>query len=109
MPGFFSRRYLTRFDVSKLPCISTDALVIGSGAAGLRAAIELSNTCDVLFVTKSSSADCATEKAQGGVAVAVPSAGGVEGHIADTIASGDCLCNEKAVRFIVGAGPEVID
>lgn len=109
MPGFFSRRYLTRFDVGELPSISTNALVIGSGAAGLRAAIELSNTCDVLLVTKGSSADCATEKAQGGVAVAVPSAGGVEGHIADTIASGDGLCNEEVVRFIVGAGPEVID
>lgn len=109
MPGFFSRRYLTQFDVSELPRISTDALVIGSGAAGLRAAIELSNTCDVLLVTKGSFTDCATEKAQGGVAVAVPSAGGIEGHIADTIASGDGLCNEEVVRFIVGAGPGVID
>ena len=109
MPGFFTRRYLTQFDVSELPRISTDALVIGSGAAGLRAAIELSNTHDVLLVTKGLSADSATEKAQGGVAVAVPSAGGAEGHIADTIVSGDGLCNEEAVRFIIGAGPEVID
>ena len=109
MPGFFTRRYLTQFDINKLPRISTEALVIGSGAAGLRAAIELSGTCDVLLVTKGSFTDCATEKAQGGVAIAVPSAGGVEGHIADTIASGDGLCNEDAVRFIDGAGPEVIE
>lgn len=109
MSGFFTRRYLMQFDPEEVPRISTDALVIGSGAGGLRAAIELSNTCSVLLVTKRASADCATENAQGGVAVAVPSAGGTEGHIADTIASGDGLCSEEAVRFIVGEGPEVVD
>ncbi len=109
MKGFFTRRYLSRFDARALPRISTDALVIGSGAAGLRSAIELSDTCGVLLITKGSLTDCATEKAQGGVAVAVPSAGGVEGHIADTVASGDGLCSEEAVRFIVSESLGAID
>ncbi len=106
---FFNRRYLAECDFRKLPHIFTDALVIGSGAAGLRAAIELSGACGVLLVTKRALDDSATKKAQGGVAIAVPSAGGVDGHVADTISAGDGLCDEDVVRFIVGESQARID
>jgi L-aspartate oxidase len=89
--------------------VFTDAFVIGSGAAGLRAAIELSGKCEVIVASKGTLQDCATRKAQGGVAMAVESAGGVESHVADTLTSGDGLCDEETVRFVISESVERIE
>ena len=51
--------------------IQTDYLVIGSGVAGLRAAIELSRHGRVIVITKDATHESCTEYAQGGVAVAL--------------------------------------
>lgn len=51
--------------------ISTDYIVIGSGVAGLRAAIELARAGKVLVITKDRATESSTEYAQGGVAVAL--------------------------------------
>ena len=48
-----SNRYIVQFDSEKLPRIETDFLVIGSGSAGLRAAIEANKHGDVVLITKS--------------------------------------------------------
>jgi len=84
----------------------TEFLVIGSGVAGLRAAIELARAGDVLVVTKG--IESSTEYAQGGVAVALSDEDEVRIHYEDTIRAGDGLCNQKAVKILVEEGPERI-
>ncbi len=86
----------------------TDFLVIGSGVAGLRAAIELAPYGKVLVVTKDVPTESSTEYAQGGVAVALSDEDEVSIHYEDTLRAGDGLCREEAVRVLVEEGPERI-
>jgi len=85
--------------------IETDYLVIGSGVAGLRAAIELAKKGRVLIATKDASKESSTEYAQGGVAVALSDEDEVGIHFEDTIKAGDGLCSENAVKVLVEEGP----
>jgi len=83
-----------------------DLLVVGSGVAGLSAAIEAAGAgLSVLLVTKDAAGDSNTDKAQGGVAVALSDEDEVGLHHRDTIAAGDGLCDEEAVRTLVEEGP----
>ncbi|MCS7215316.1 MAG: L-aspartate oxidase [Thermodesulfovibrio sp.] len=88
--------------------IYTDYLIIGSGVAGLRAAIELGKKGRVLVVTKDLPTESSTEYAQGGVAVALSDEDEIGVHFEDTIKAGDGLCNEKSVKILVSEGPERI-
>ncbi|MFZ5996502.1 MAG: L-aspartate oxidase [Nitrospirota bacterium] len=88
--------------------ITTDFLVIGSGVAGLRAAIELARHGSVVVVTKDIPTESSTEYAQGGVAVALSDEDEVGIHFEDTIKAGDGLCKESAVRVLVEEGPKRI-
>lgn len=88
--------------------IYTDYLIIGSGVAGLRAAIELSKRGNVLVVTKDLPTESSTEYAQGGIAVALSDEDEISIHYEDTIKAGDGLCNEEAVKILVTEGPERI-
>jgi len=83
----------------------TDFLIIGSGVAGLRAAIELCPEGRVLILTKSRADESNTEYAQGGVAVAMSDEDQIGLHYQDTIRAGDGLCNGAAVRLLVEEGP----
>ncbi len=83
----------------------TDFLVIGSGVAGLRAAIELAPYGSVLVVTKDVPTESSTEYAQGGIAVAISDEDEVGIHLEDTLKAGDGLCKEEAVRVLVEEGP----
>jgi L-aspartate oxidase len=85
-----------------------DFLIIGSGVAGLRAAIELAPHGNVLVVTKDLPAESSTEYAQGGIAVALSDEDEVGIHFEDTLRAGDGLCREEAVRILVEEGPERI-
>jgi len=86
----------------------TDFLIIGSGVAGLRAAIELAPHGNVIVVTKDRPAESSTEYAQGGIAVALSDEDEVGIHYEDTLRAGDGLCREDAVRILVEEGPERI-
>ncbi|MBI5212610.1 MAG: L-aspartate oxidase, partial [Nitrospirae bacterium] len=88
--------------------ITTDFLVIGSGVAGLRAAVELARLGKVIVVTKDIPTESSTEYAQGGVAVALSDEDEVGIHFEDTIKAGDGLCREDAVKALVEEGPERI-
>jgi len=88
--------------------IKTDFLIIGSGVAGLRAAIELASQGNVIVVTKDIPTESSTEYAQGGVAVALSDEDEVGIHFEDTIKAGDGLCREDAVKVLVEEGPERI-
>jgi L-aspartate oxidase len=85
-----------------------DFLIIGSGVAGLRAAIEMAPYGNVLVVTKDRPAESSTEYAQGGIAVALSDEDEVGIHFEDTLRAGDGLCMEGAVRILVEEGPERI-
>jgi L-aspartate oxidase len=85
--------------------LHTDFLIIGSGIAGLRAAVELAGAGSVLIVTKAEPRDGNTGYAQGGIAAAVGPGDSPALHAADTIAAGDGLCDPLAVQVLVEEGP----
>jgi L-aspartate oxidase len=88
---------------------SADLLVVGSGVAGLSAAIEAAAAgLRVTLLTKDTAAESNTDKAQGGVAVALSDEDEVGLHHRDTLAAGDGLCDEAAVRVLVEEGPACI-
>jgi L-aspartate oxidase len=85
-----------------------DYAVVGSGVAGLRAAIELSKEGSVLVLAKSDLSDSATAWAQGGIAVALSDEDEIGLHEQDTIKAGDGLCRLDAVALLVEEGPKYI-
>jgi L-aspartate oxidase len=85
-----------------------DYVVVGSGVAGLRAAIELSDAGSVLVLAKSDLSDSATAWAQGGIAVALSDEDEIGLHEQDTIKAGDGLCRPEAVALLVEEGPKYI-
>jgi L-aspartate oxidase len=87
---------------------TTDFLIIGSGVAGLRAAIELAPYGSVLVVTKDRPSESCTEYAQGGIAAVMSDEDQVGIHFEDTLKAGDGLCSEEAVKTLVEEGPDRI-
>src|SRR5271165_3662683 len=85
-----------------------DYLVVGSGVAGVRAAIELSQSGSVLVLAKSDLSESATAYAQGGIAVALSDEDEIGLHEQDTINAGDGLCNPESVALLVEEGPRYI-
>lgn len=86
-----------------------DHLVIGSGAAGLSAALRLAKLGSVAVITKKRLEDTNTWNAQGGVACVVDNKDSYEEHIKDTINAGANLCNEEISRKIITNGPECLE
>lgn len=81
--------------------IQHDVLIIGSGAAGLTAALRLAPSARVAVICKDDLNQGSTWWAQGGIAAVIDSSDSVEAHIADTLAAGAGLCHSDAVRFTV--------
>jgi L-aspartate oxidase len=88
--------------------IGGDFLVIGSGIAGLRAALSLAAAGDVIVLTKADPRESNTGYAQGGIAAAVGPDDSPELHARDTLAAGDGLCVERAVDVLVHDGPRYV-
>ncbi|HEX5482905.1 MAG TPA: FAD-binding protein [Terriglobia bacterium] len=80
-----------------------DFLVIGSGVAGLRAAIDLAAAGSVLMLTKGDSSGSITRQALSGIA-AGSGKEEIALHLHETLRSGDGLCREGAVRILVEEG-----
>ena len=85
-----------------------DFLVIGSGIAGLRAALSLVDAGDVVILTKADPRESNTGYAQGGIAAAMGPDDSPELHARDTIAAGDGLCVSEAVDVLVREGPRYV-
>jgi L-aspartate oxidase len=86
--------------------ISADVIVVGSGIAGLTAALRLRQRVDrVLLVTKTVLAEGSTQWAQGGIAAALDPADSPDEHLVDTLVAGAGVCDEEAVRILVSEGP----
>ena len=84
-------------------------VVIGSGVAGLIAAVEASRTHEVVLVTKSNLAESNTHYAQGGIAAVTTDEDSVAEHIADTLTAGANYCYEPAVEVLCKEGPDRIN
>jgi L-aspartate oxidase len=89
-----------------------DVLVLGSGVAGLSAAVRLagpggpSPSLSLGVLTKGALSQSATRWAQGGVAAVLGAdEDSTDLHLADTLAAGAGLCDEEAVRVLVDEGP----
>jgi L-aspartate oxidase len=82
--------------------------VVGSGIAGLYTALLAKKQSSVLIITKGNIDDCNTRHAQGGIAASIASNDSPELHFQDTVAAGDGLCNEEAVRILVNEAPDRI-
>jgi len=81
-------------------------IVVGSGIAGLVAAIRAARSHEVLLVTKGALEEGSTRHAQGGIAAALFEGDSVEAHIRDTLAAGAGLCDPEAVRVLCEEGPQ---
>ncbi len=99
------RRYLIPFRTGLLPQIFCDTLVLGSGVAGLRAAVAAAEGGDVIVCAKDAVGLTNTSKAQGGIAGVLRDDDSVEAHIRDTMIAGAGLCDEPAVRLVCTDGP----
>jgi L-aspartate oxidase len=86
-----------------------DALIIGSGLAGLTAALALASQGQkVAIITKRTVQDGSSGWAQGGIAAVMDQTDSFESHIADTLVAGAGLCDAQAVRYIVERAPESV-
>ncbi|MCG8315887.1 MAG: L-aspartate oxidase [Pseudomonadales bacterium] len=88
--------------------IQHDILIIGSGAAGLSAAIHLAPHARIGVLSKGPLTAANTYYAQGGVAAVLDEHDSIESHIKDTLVAGGGLCHENAVRYTVENGPSAI-
>ena len=86
--------------------IKTDFLIIGSGLAGLYAALYASKYGSVTILTKSTVEESNSFWAQGGIAAAIDPEDSTWFHIEDTLRAGRGLCDERAVELLVNEGIE---
>ena len=87
---------------------TVDVVVIGSGVAGLTAALKARELGSVLVVTKDVVASGSTQWAQGGIAAALDPEDSPEEHLQDTLVAGAGLSDPEAVRVLVTEGPDAV-
>lgn len=89
--------------------IDADVVVVGSGVAGLTAALRCAAAGHrTVVVTKARLDDGSTRWAQGGIAAALGEGDTPEQHLDDTLVAGAGLCDEAAVRTLVTEGPDAV-
>ncbi|MFF0450678.1 L-aspartate oxidase [Streptomyces sp. NPDC004609] len=89
--------------------IAADVVVVGSGVAGLTAALRCAAAgLSTVVVTKARLDDGSTRWAQGGIAAALGDGDTPEQHLDDTLVAGAGLCDEEAVRLLVTEGPGAV-
>ncbi|MEB3165667.1 MAG: L-aspartate oxidase [Cyanobacteriota bacterium] len=86
-----------------------DVVVVGSGAAGLMACLELPAELRVLLLSKSSDPPSASRWAQGGIAAVTRAEDSFDSHIADTLRAGAGLCDLAAVQVLVREAPACVE
>ncbi|GGX28695.1 L-aspartate oxidase [Streptomyces chryseus] len=89
--------------------VDADVVVVGSGVAGLTAALRCTAAgLRTVVVTKARLDDGSTRWAQGGIAAALGDGDTPEQHLDDTLVAGAGLCDEEAVRALVTEGPDAV-
>ncbi|MBA4257398.1 MAG: L-aspartate oxidase [Polaromonas sp.] len=85
-----------------------DVVIVGSGLAGLSAALQLAPTHRVAVLTKRGLNDGASAWAQGGIAAVMDQEDAFDNHVQDTLVAGAGLCDLAATRHVVEHAPEAI-
>ena len=91
-----------------LKFVNKDILVIGSGLAGLSAALRLPKKLKIGIITKSETKESSTYYAQGGIAAVNSMEDTFFSHVQDTLIAGDGLCKKKVVETVINTGPSLI-
>ncbi len=99
------RRILPDFDNQTVSAFNFDVIVIGTGIAGLYAALNLDPKLKVAVVTKANIDESNSYLAQGGIAAVMTSDDNYENHVEDTLVAGAGLCNVEAVKVLCEEGP----
>ncbi len=102
------KRNLFPFEIDEVPQSSVEVAVVGSGVAGLQAALHLAEKYAVRVYTKGEARDSNTWRAQGGIAAALGEEDTPGEHLEDTLQAGAGLCEREAVKNLVEEGPEVV-
>jgi L-aspartate oxidase len=89
--------------------IAADVVVAGSGAAGLTAALNLAQHCQVLVLSKGGISAGSTAWAQGGIAAVIDETDSFEAHVEDTMIAGAGLNDRRTVEMVVENAPAAIE
>lgn len=100
-----AHRYLVRFHPKRIAHVFTDVLIVGSGIAGLRAALEVPATLNLVVLCKDALAQSNSAYAQGGIAGVIDPVDEFASHAADTMAAGKGLCDSTIVEMVVQEAP----
>src|SRR5689334_808087 len=92
-----------------MPTTTHDVVIIGSGAAGLTAAINLAQDHKVVVLAKAALDSGSTNWAQGGIAAVLDAGDSFEAHVNDTMVAGAGLNNRETVEFVVSEAPAAIE
>lgn len=101
-------RYLVRFQPKRIAHAFTDVLIIGSGIAGLRAALEVPAGLQQIVISKDQVALSNSAWAQGGIAGVLDPVDEFSNHVSDTLAAGKGICDPQIVDLVVHEAPERI-
>lgn len=101
------RRFVYPIDLNAIKRKDFDVIIVGSGLAGLYAALNVSSNLRVAILSKSID-ETSSYLSQGGVAAVINPDDNYEKHIKDTLIAGAGLCDESAVRFLIEEGPKEI-
>lgn len=101
-------RYLTNFDTNTIPVEHYDAVIIGSGIAGVYTALQMDSSVKIAIVTKEKLEISNSVLAQGGIAVSLDKEDSPAFHFKDTLYAGAGLCDEETVWALVNEAAENI-
>ena len=88
---------------------ATDVLIIGGGAAGLAAALQLADAARVTVLSKGDITTGSSHWAQGGVAAVMDPEDSYAAHVTDTVEAGAGLCDPEVVKAVAAEVQEAVD
>lgn len=102
------RRYLFNSKIKNADIYEFDVVIVGSGIAGLYAALHIDSGMKCAVITKANIDESNSYLAQGGIAAVLTDDDTYISHIEDTLKAGAGLCDPEAVKVLVEEGPENI-